>query len=373
MTGDHEMNLASIAKTNSAGVIIGLGALLGSTAVWMKLLTEYMTTMQIVSSRIVLASLTLFSLLVIRGELRRPSSALLRGAVVLGIFDSVVPYTLMAFGAKQVEAGLGSVLIATMPLFTTVFAVVLAREERLSVTKLLALAAGFIGVMIIAAPKGLVVGNGLRWGLIAFLGASVTLGASTVYGRRLLVEAPALTVSAWKLAGACVLVVPVTLVMDGIPGTAVLAARPLVAMLFVGVVSTGLARMAYLWASGVIGSTSVSLVTYVMPGAGLIAARLVLGERPAPTTIAGLVLIFVSLTGVMPGARDALTSKAREVRQRISRTTASSRAAQASAIPIPGAGKRDPAGGTQERPRGTIALQTPGTAGIRASGTSVAV
>jgi drug/metabolite transporter (DMT)-like permease len=300
------------------GYIIGLGALLGSTGVWMKLLTEYMTTMQIVSSRIVLASLTMLALLAVRGELRWPSAALLRGAALLGIFDSVVPYTLMAFGARRVEAGLGSVLIATMPLFTNVFAVVLAREERLSITKLGALAVGFVGVMIIAAPKGLGVGNGFQSGLVAFLGASVALGASTVYGRRLLKEARALEVSAWKLVSASVLVVPAMLVMDGTPDVSAFAARPLVALLLVGVISTGLARMAYLWASGVVGSTSVSLVTYVMPGAGLMAARLVLGEQPAPTTIAGLALIFVSLAGVRPtGAREGLASKAREVRRRL--------------------------------------------------------
>jgi hypothetical protein len=95
------MNLTSIAKTNRPLVIIGLGALLGSTIVWTKLLTECMTTTQIVSSRIVLASLTTFALLAVRGDLRWPGSALLRGAVLLGVFDSVVPYLLMTFGAGQ--------------------------------------------------------------------------------------------------------------------------------------------------------------------------------------------------------------------------------------------------------------------------------
>jgi drug/metabolite transporter (DMT)-like permease len=314
------MNLAAIAKTKSPLVIVGLGALLGSTSAWLKLLTDYLTTMQIVSCRVVLASLTMFALLAVRGELRRPAQPLLRGAVVLGLVDSVIPYTLMAFGARRIEAGLGAVLIATMPLFTTLFAVVLAREERWSVAKLGALAAGFAGVVVIAAPKGLGAGNGILPGLGAFLGASIALGASTVYGRRLLDKAQALEVSAWKLATAAVLVVPVSLALDGAPGVAALAPRPLAAMLLVGVVSTGLARMAYLWVSGVIGSTSVSLVTYVMPGAGLLTARLVLGEQPAPTTIAGLALIFVSLTGITPGARQALTRAARRASARMSLT-----------------------------------------------------
>jgi drug/metabolite transporter (DMT)-like permease len=310
-----EMNVTSIARTKPALVIISLGALLGSTVVWTKLLTEYMTATQIVSARIVLATLTMFVLLAVRGELRRPGWALLRAAVLLGVFDSVVPYMLMAFAARQVEAGLGTVLIATMPLFTTLFSVVHAREERLSGTKLGALVIGFAGVMIIGAPAFLGVSNGLHSGHAAFLAASATLGASTVYGRRLLKEASALEVSAWKLAGASALVVPIMLVRDGMPDASMFAARPMLAMLIVGVVSTGFARMAYLWASGIIGSTSISLVTYVMPGAGLVMAWLVLGEQPAPTTIAGLALIFASLAGVMPDARDELRRKAREVRR----------------------------------------------------------
>jgi len=296
---------ASLSKTKTALVIVGLGLLLGSTIVWTKLLTENMSTMQIVSSRIVLGALTMFALLALKGELRMPSRALLGGATLLGLFDSAVPYMLMAFGARQIEAGLGSVLMATAPLFTTAFAAVLAREERLSVVRLSALVLGLLGVVIIVAPNAHSVSNGLQLGHAVFLAASVTLGATTVFGRRLLQTSHALEVSAWKLAGASALVVPVMLATDGVPNASALDTEPLLAMLFVGVVSTGFARMAYLWASGVIGSTRISLVAYVMPGAGLLMAGLVLGERPAPAIIAGLALVLVSIAGVMPSAREA--------------------------------------------------------------------
>ena len=302
---------ASLSKTKTALIIIGLGLLLGSTVVWTKLLTEHMTTMQIVSMRIVLGALTMFALLAVKGELRRPSLALLGGAALLGMFDSAVPYMLMAFGARQLAAGLGSVLMATAPLFTTAFATVMDREERLSVTRLSALVLGFLGVMIIVAPNGATVSNGFRLGHAAFLAASVTLGATTVFGRRLLRTSHALELSAWKLAGASVLVVPIMLATDGVPDTSALNVEPLLAMLFVGVVSTGFARMAYLWASGVVGSARISLVAYVMPGAGLLTAWLVLGEQPAPTIIAGLALVFLSIFGVMPSARRAPQETAR--------------------------------------------------------------
>jgi drug/metabolite transporter (DMT)-like permease len=299
----REMHVTYSAKGKTPVIIIGLGTLLGSSIVWTKVLTEYMTTVQIVSTRIVLASLTMFALLAVRGELRKPRWTLLRGAVLLGIFDSLIPYLLMAFAASQVEAGLGAVLIATMPLFTAVFAAVPAREERLSVIKVSALVVGFMAVVMIAGSKDLGAGNAFQPGHAAFLAASVTLAASTVYGRRLLEDAPALEVSAWKLAGASVLIVPVMLATGAAPHASAFGTKPLLAMLFVGVVSTGLARTAYLWASGVIGSTNVSLVTYVMPSVGLIMAWLVLGEQPAPKTIAGLILIFASIAGVTAGGR----------------------------------------------------------------------
>ena len=293
------MSLIHSANAKTPAIVVGLGTLLGSSVVWTKMLTAYLTTLQLVSTRLVLASLTMFALLAVRGELRKPRWTLLRGAMLLGLFDSLLPYLLMAFGASRIDAGLGTVLIATMPLFTTVFAALPAREERLSVAKLAALVIGLLGVAIIATPKHLGVGGKLQIGHAAFLAASVALGASTVYGRRLLENAPALELSAWKLAGAAVLVAPVMLATDGIPDVLGLGVKPLLAMLFVGIVSTGFARTAYLWASGVIGSTKVSLVTYVMPCVGLIMAWLVLGERPATSTLAGLVLIFVSIAGVL--------------------------------------------------------------------------
>jgi drug/metabolite transporter (DMT)-like permease len=312
------MSLIHGANARTPAIVVGLGTLLGSSVVWTKVLTQYMTTVQLVSMRIVLAGLTMFALLAVRGELRKPRWTLLCGAISLGLFDSLIPYLLMTFGASRVDAGLGTVLIATMPLFTSVFAAVAAREERLSVVKLGALVIGLLGIAIIAAPKHLRVGGGLQIGHAAFLAASITLGASTVYGRRLLESAPALEVSAWKLAGAAVLVVPVMLATDGLPDVLGLGVKPLLAMLFVGIVSTGFARTAYLWASGVIGSTKVSLVTYVMPCVGLIMAWVVLGERPASSTLAGLVLIIVSITGVMTGARvDETPRAASSVERRI--------------------------------------------------------
>jgi len=314
------MKLTAIATTRTPLVITGLGTLLGSTIVWTKVLTGHMTTMQIVSSRIVLAALTMFALLAVRGELRRPGRQLLRRAVLLGICDSLVPYALMAFGARRVDAGLGAVLIATIPLFTAIFAVVSAREERLSGTRIGALMTGFAGVAIVAAPNGLVLGSGSPAAVAAFLAAAVALAASTVYGRRLLTEAPALEVSAWKLAGASVLVVPVMLVIDGPPAASAFAPGPLLVMLFAGVVSTGLGRMALLWASGVIGSTSASLVTYVMPGAGLITAWLVLGERPAPATVTGLALIVLSLSGVITVTRPTVRQPLLAARARLSQS-----------------------------------------------------
>jgi len=308
-----DVNLQSTARTQTPLIIVGLGFLLGSSIVWVKVLTGYMTPTQIASTRLVLAAATMVALLAVRRELRRPCFATVRGAAVLGVFDSAVPYLLMSWGAGRIDAGVGTVLLATMPLFTTVFAVVLAKEEQISPVKIAALLVGFLGVMVIAAPKGLDISNGFEPAHAAFIGGAVTLSASTVYGRALLKEAPALELSAWKLIAASAVVLPIMFLVDGAPDTAALSARPLAAMIFVGVVSTGLARMAYLWASGVIGSSTVSTVTYVMPAAGLTMAWLVLGEQPAPTTIAGLALIFVSIAGVMPATPAVVRARTRHL------------------------------------------------------------
>jgi drug/metabolite transporter (DMT)-like permease len=131
------------------------------------------------------------------------------------------------------------------------------------------------------------------------IGASLSYGAATVYSKALLKSASVIDISAVKLVAGTLIAVPFMLAIDGAPTSIDLDVRAVGALLMLGVVSTGIARLVYLWTIAEMGSVRASVVTYIIPVSGLVLGWAVLGEQPAAGTYAGMALIVAGSAGVM--------------------------------------------------------------------------
>jgi drug/metabolite transporter (DMT)-like permease len=308
------VNQTTRSPANDAVILIVLGFVLGSAFLWIKILVDYLTPSQFVVARLGLAALAVLAYLALRGQLPLPSRSLLVGGSVLALFDSVIPYALVAWAEHSIDSSMTAVLISTMPLFTALFASVLLPEERLSVARAGALLVGFSGVVAIAGAGSLDVRQGFSAGHAAVIGASLSYGASTVYSRVLVRSASVMDVSAMKLLTGTLMAVPFMLAVDGAPTGIELDGRAIGALIMLGVVSTGIARLVYLWTIAEMGSVRASVVTYIIPVSGLLLGWAVLGEQPAPGTFVGMGLILLGSAGVMcePGrAFGALAARLR--------------------------------------------------------------
>ena len=91
--------------------------------------------------------------------------------LVVGLLLCVAPFSLFAYGETHISSGLASIYNATTPLLTMLVASVFLPQERPTVLKLLGLALGFGGVLVVLAPwRG--VGGGSLMGELACLGAT---------------------------------------------------------------------------------------------------------------------------------------------------------------------------------------------------------
>jgi drug/metabolite transporter (DMT)-like permease len=293
------MKQAGRSPTTDAVILVVLGFVLGSAFLWTKVLVDYLTPGQFVVARLGLAALAVLACLGVRGRLPRPGRRLLVGASVLALFDSVIPYGLIAWAQGSLDSGTTAVLISTMPLFTALFASVALPDERLPAARLGALLVGFSGVVAITGAGSLDPRQGFSPGHAAVIGASFSYGAATVYSRVLVRHASVIDVSAVKLLAGTLIAVPFMFAIDGAPTGIELDARAIGALVMLGVVSTGIARLAYLWTIAEMGSVRASVVTYVIPVSGLLLGWAVLGEQPAPGTFVGMTLIVAGSAGVM--------------------------------------------------------------------------
>src|SRR6266536_6087674 len=197
-----------------------LALLWGSGFLLIKVALEGMSPIQIVLGRLVTAAVVMLPVIAIQGEhLPRQMTPWLHLAA-MAVITNIAPYFLYAWGEQRITSSLAGVLNATTPLFTLLLAVS-TRTERPSLFRLLGLALGFAGVVVLAAPwqdAGL---GGSFLGIGAALLPSACYAAGYVYARRFLTgrALPALVLSTGQMFAGSVLLGAVAPVVASQPTT----------------------------------------------------------------------------------------------------------------------------------------------------------
>ena len=293
LRGRPAMNPQSAGTSpGSTATIVAAGAIFGSAFLCTKILVQELTVLQIVTARMFLGAAAVTAFMLVSGRLPKLTRGMLAGAAVLALADALIPYVLISWGETRINSGEAAVLVSTTPLFTALFAQALARDERVSPAKLGGLSLGFAGVVVIASGSGGALVAAPSAGAAAVVCAAMLYAAAAVYARRLLKRIDASTLNIAKLAIGVVFVLPFAFALD---------ARGIIAVLWLGMVSTGLARVAYFRAVAVAGSVRASLVTYIVPVSGVTLGVIVLGEPLQARSVAGFALVIFGIALVMYG------------------------------------------------------------------------
>lgn len=298
------MNTNAPMNARALAGLITVGVISGSAFTTTKLLTDELTTVSLVQGRLMTAAVSLLIIMAIR---RNPFAATSPGSVarvsVLALLDGVIPYMLVSWAAGSVEAGLASVLVATMPLFTAIIAATTMRDERISVSAAGGIGIAILGVAILAGPGTLNIGDSGTLGMLAVVAAACSYGAGTVYARFLLRNGDPVALTGTKLVLATVFLAPITFAHGGVGDFIALSPQGWVYLAVLGVAATGLGRCLYLWVIRSAGSVRASLVTYITPVVGVTLGWAVLGESVGFNIIGGGALIAVGVASVMFGQR----------------------------------------------------------------------
>lgn len=229
---------------------------------------------------------------------RVPLSGRIVPFVVLALISNVIPFGLIAWSQQHIPSGLSSILNAATPLFTVLVAQALTRDEKLTAGRLAGVALGFAGVALMMGPAllGQLGGHHLPAQLAA-IGATVSYGFASVYGRRFR-ALPPLGVAAGQLLASTLILAPVVAFVDQpwnlpAPSTHVVAA-----LTGLGVLSTGIAFVIYFRILARNGATNISLVTFLVPVSAILLGALFLDETLEPREFAGFGLIALGLAAI---------------------------------------------------------------------------
>ena len=215
--------------------------------------------------------------------------------LVMGLLNNALPFSLFVLAQGQITGGLASILNATTPLWTVLVAHQVTRDERLTWAKIVGLALGFLGVLVIAGGD-MGQGGANIWAILACLGAALSYGFAAVWGRRFKAMGLApIAVAFGMLASAAAVLLPLWLVVDAPWAMEMPDADVLGAVAGLAVFSTALAYILYFRLLASAGATMVSLVTFVIPASAIGLGFVVLGEGVSAHDLGGLALILIGL------------------------------------------------------------------------------
>ena len=217
-----------------------------------------------------------------------------RPSVVLGVLNAV-PFTLVAWGEQHVDSGVAAIGNATVPIFVVALVVKAVPSERVTGLRLAGVVLGLIGVAVLAGlhPRA---GWWSTAGTAAVVAASLSFALSQVYSRTKieLIRGPVLAAGA--MSTAALLLLPFALVQ---PPTDVPSWKVIGSVVALAVLGTAAAQLLFYRMIGLHGVSRTTLVSYLIPVAGLLFGATILGE---PLTVAKLLGLALILAGVALGA-----------------------------------------------------------------------
>lgn len=271
-------------------MLLLLAAVWGGSFFFAEIALREMPPLTITLFRVVLA-LPFLALIVILKRIRFPRSLRVWGAyLVMGALNNAIPFSLIFWGQTQIASGLASILNATTAMFAAVVAGILLKDEPLTAKKIIGAALGILGVAFIMGPGVLTGFNPGNLAQLAVLGAALSYAFAGVWGKIMLKEQPPLMNALGMLAGSTILMMPVVLVVDGLPSM-VLSSDVWGALIGVAVLSTALAYLLYFAILTRAGAANLLLVTLLIPPFAIALGVMFLGERMGVESAIGFAII----------------------------------------------------------------------------------
>ena len=260
-------------KSNPVIEFVALGAIWGSSFLFMRLGAAEFGVIATAGVRVGIGAAVLLPILIWSGHwesLRNNAARILS----IGLLNSALPFALFAYAVMSISTGLSAILNATAPLFGALFAWVWLKD-RPNGWRILGLVIGFAGVVLLAIDKASFKPGGTGWALLACLLATVCYGYSASFTKRYLTGVHPLATATGSQVGATLgLAIPTLWFWpEHNPGPG-----PWMSMLVLGVVCTALAYILYFRLIESLGPARSITVTFLVPVFAVVYGALFLNE-----------------------------------------------------------------------------------------------
>jgi len=265
-----------------------LGAVWGSAFMFIKIATPELGPIALVNIRLAVAGLIFIPFLLKKKYLKHFRSNL-KNILVLSIVNTALPFSLFAYASLESSSNMLSILNGT----TAIMAVVISTiwlKVKLNLFQIIGVFVGLFGIVVLANPDNVYISTKAT---IFCLGAAFCYALSANYIQKFAYKTNTIVLIGWSLVLASIFLLPLTIfnLPSQFPSN-----NAIFSILWLGVISTGIAFLGYVRLIEKVGAVKTATVTYFIPVFGVIWGYVFLDEPITMQILIGMILI---LTGII--------------------------------------------------------------------------
>ncbi|MGY3444914.1 MULTISPECIES: DMT family transporter [unclassified Bradyrhizobium] len=277
-------------------LLLALASLWGGSYTLIKLGVATIPPITLIAARTAIAGLLLLVIMRMRGVSMPGDGMTWRRFIFQACLNSVIPWTLIAWGERYVDAGLATILNSASPIFTFLFTAAITRHEAASPRKLFGVIAGMAGICLIVGVDAF---RDLGQGMVAevaIVAATICYACAAIFSRGFKGLDPMAPAAGSLLAGAAILI-PLSLAVEQ-PWTLAPSISSLLALLALAVFSTAIAFAIYFRLIQTLGSVGTTAQAYLRVPIGVALSVTFLGERLSPMAWIGLACVVIGVAAM---------------------------------------------------------------------------
>src|ERR671922_2393482 len=140
-------------------LLLLLAAIWGASFMFIKIAVDELAPTTTMFLRLAFSAGPLLALVVYKLGLKPAWAevrAITRAAIILGVVNTALPFTLIAWGETKIDSGVAAIGNASLPIFVALLAFRFRKSERATGSRLLGVFLGLLGVGVLAGvhPEG---------------------------------------------------------------------------------------------------------------------------------------------------------------------------------------------------------------------------
>jgi drug/metabolite transporter (DMT)-like permease len=268
-------------------LLILLGAVWGSAFMFIKISADDFGPILLVNLRLLLAG-ALFLPFLLRKKYLAHFKSHFPGILILSIFSNAFPFTMFSYASLGATSNMLGILNGTTAFMTMVVAYFWLKES-ITPKQIFGIILGFLGILVLVNPAN----GSATIGASGFaLVGALSYSFSGVYIQKYQLNANKFVLIGWAMLFGGLFLTPLSFfnLPNQMPDNNAIAA-----LLWLGIVSTGIAYLGYIRLIEQIGAVRTSTVTYLLPVFSIIWGSIFLQEKITWIIFGGFIFVMIGM------------------------------------------------------------------------------